>query len=131
MEVCYGKCTACKKFKNTSQKIQLYPARRKYFLNITRQAYSHYEQALREPDLNTLVHLSRFYQVTLDELIAGNIHADQIRESMPIYKYRHSETVDHIHTLYLTDQEVNLIENFRDASENDRQMLLIFLNRKP
>ena len=69
--------------------------------------------------------------VTLDELIAGNIHADQIRESMPIYKYRHSETVDHIHTLYLTDQEVNLIENFRDASENDRQMLLIFLNRKP
>ena len=27
-------------------------------LNITRQAYSHYEQALREPDLNTLVHLS-------------------------------------------------------------------------
>ena len=51
--------------------------------------------------------------------------------NMPIYKYRHSETVDHIHTLYLTDQEVNLIENFRDASENDRQMLLIFLNRKP
>ena len=49
---------------------------------------------------------------------------------MPIYKYRHSETVDHIHTLYLTDQEVNLIENFRDASENDRQMLLIFSEQK-
>ena len=116
--------TLRKKYNYTQQDVST-------FLNITRQAYSHYEQALREPDLNTLVHLSRFYQVTLDELIAGNIHADQIRESMSIYKYRHSETVDHIHTLYLTDQEVNLIENFRDASENDRQMLLIFLNRKP
>ena len=116
--------TLRKKYNYTQQDVST-------FLNITRQAYSHYEQALREPDLNTLVHLSRFYQVTLDELIAGNIDADQIRESMPIYKYRHSETVDHIHTLYLTDQEVNLIENFRDASENDRQMLLIFLNRKP
>lgn len=116
--------TLRKKYNYTQQDVST-------FLNITRQAYSHYEQALREPDLNTLVHLSRFYQVTLDELIAGNIHADQILESMPIYKYRHSETVDHIHTLYLTDQEVNLIENFRDASENDRQMLLIFLNRKP
>lgn len=37
-------------------------------LNITRQAYSHYEQALREPDLNTLVHLSHLYKVSLDEL---------------------------------------------------------------
>ena len=36
-------------------------------LNITRQAYSHYEQALREPDLNTLVHLSHLYKVSLDE----------------------------------------------------------------
>ena len=68
--------TLRKKYNYTQQDVST-------FLNITRQAYSHYEQALREPDLNTLVHLSRFYQVTLDELIAGNIHADQIRESMP------------------------------------------------
>lgn len=37
-------------------------------LNITRQAYSHYEKALREPDLCTLVRFSHFYKVTLDDL---------------------------------------------------------------
>lgn len=31
-------------------------------LNITRQAYSHYEKALREPDLCTLVRFSHFYK---------------------------------------------------------------------
>lgn len=40
-------------------------------LNITRQAYSHYEKALREPDLCTLVRFSHFYKVTLDDLVAG------------------------------------------------------------
>ena len=39
-------------------------------LNITRQAYSHYEQALREPDLNTLVHLSHLYKVWMNSLQA-------------------------------------------------------------
>ena len=47
--------TLRKKYNYTQQDVST-------FLNITRQAYSHYEQALREPDLNTLVHLSRFYQ---------------------------------------------------------------------
>lgn len=41
-------------------------------LNITRQAYSHYEKALREPDLCTLVRFSHFYKVTLDDLVAGS-----------------------------------------------------------
>lgn len=40
--------TLRKKYNYTQQDVST-------FLNITRQAYSHYEQALREPDLNTLV----------------------------------------------------------------------------
>ena len=52
-------------------------------LNITRQAYSHYEQALREPGLCTLIRVSDFYKITLDELVAGVIDADQIQESFP------------------------------------------------
>ena len=87
-------------------------------LNITRQAYPHYEQALREPDLNTLVHLSHLYKVSLDELIAGNIHPDEVRESMPVYKYRLGETSDHKWSICLTEQDLNLLEKFRNASEN-------------
>ena len=79
-------------------------------LNITRQAYSHYEKALREPDLCTLVRFSHFYKVTLDDLVAGIIHVDQINESLPIYNYHLGETEDHKRSIFLTDQELELIE---------------------
>ena len=98
-------------------------------LNITRHAYSHYEQALREPDLNALVHLSHLYKVSLDELIAGNIHPDEVRESMPVYKYRLGETSDHKWSICLTEQDLNLLEKFRNASENTQQVILEFLDK--
>lgn len=66
-------------------------------LNITRQAYSHYEKALREPDLCTLVRFSHFYKVTLDDLVAGIIHVDQINESdlqLPPGRDRRSQAFD-------------------------------------
>ena len=39
------------------------------FLNITPQAYAHYEQGYRTPDINTLKKLAEFYHITLDELV--------------------------------------------------------------
>lgn len=42
-------------------------------LNISRQAYSNYETSNRTPDLDTLLFLSNFYKVTLDELILANL----------------------------------------------------------
>lgn len=90
-------------------------------LNITRQAYSHYEKALREPDLCTLVRFSHFYKVTLDDLVAGIIHVDQINESLPIYNYHLGET---------EDQELELIEKYRNCSANDQQVIRGFLENK-
>lgn len=94
-------------------------------LNITRQAYSHYEKALREPDLCTLV---RFF--TLDDLVAGIIHVDQINESLPIYNYHLGETEDHKRSIFLTDQELELIEKYRNCSANDQQVIRGFLENK-
>lgn len=36
-------------------------------LNISRQAYSNYENHTRTPDLGTLLHISDIFSVTLDE----------------------------------------------------------------
>ena len=36
--------------------------------NMTRQAISNYERGTRTPDLNTLHKLTRYYQITMDEL---------------------------------------------------------------
>lgn len=41
------------------------------YLQITRQAYSNYENGKREPDYETLLKLSEFFDVTVDYLTRG------------------------------------------------------------
>lgn len=99
-------------------------------LNITRQAYSHYEQALREPDLSILIRFSDFYKVTLDDLVAGVIHCDQIQESVPIYNYQLCETTDQKRSICLTETELDLIMKYRNCTENTQKIIQGFLEDK-
>lgn len=39
------------------------------YLGITRQAYSHYERNTREPNLEIIIKLAKFYQIEISELI--------------------------------------------------------------
>ena len=41
-------------------------------LNISREALSHYENGKREPSLNMLVIMSKYFNVSIDYLITGN-----------------------------------------------------------
>ena len=40
-------------------------------LNISREALSHYENGRREPSLDMLVKMSKYYNVSIDYLITG------------------------------------------------------------
>lgn len=40
-------------------------------LNISREALSHYENGRREPSLDMLVRMSRYFNVSIDYLITG------------------------------------------------------------
>ena len=40
-------------------------------LNISREALSHYENGKREPSLAMLVHMSAYFNVSIDYLITG------------------------------------------------------------
>ena len=40
-------------------------------LNISREALSHYENGKREPSLNMLVAMSKYFNVSIDYLITG------------------------------------------------------------
>ena len=73
---------------------------------------------------------SDFYKITLDELVAGVIDADQIQESFPVYQYHLCETEDQKHSICLTDPEIDLIMKYRYSSENDRQIVRGFLKDK-
>ena len=44
-------------------------------LNISRQAYSNYETSKRTPDLDSLLHISRFYRISIDELVLDNLQS--------------------------------------------------------
>ena len=99
-------------------------------LNISRQAYSNYETSKRTPDLDTLLHLAQFYNVSLDDLVLGNLKnmskfPEKISESsIPYFISKEKETGN---SLYLTGQELDLITDFRSLSLENKKILTGFL----
>lgn len=93
-------------------------------LNISRQAYSNYENSKRTPDLDSLIHLSRLYNVTLDQLVSRNIGSSSAEDTLP---YLPAIDLTTKHTLYLTDDETNLIMKYRDLPPDSRKIVVGFL----
>lgn len=90
-------------------------------LNISRQAYSNYETGKRIPDLDILIRIANLYHVTLEQLImqpcsgAGVIN----QNSGPYYVGMEIESAD---TIYLTNEEVELLSHYRNADEDERKL---------
>lgn len=93
-------------------------------LNISRQAYSNYENSKRTPDLDSLIQLSRLYNVALDQLVNRNIGGSSPEEQLP---YLPAIDIQSRHTLYLTDEEVSLIMKYRDLLPDSRKIVIGFL----
>jgi transcriptional regulator with XRE-family HTH domain len=53
------------------------------YLNISRNAYTHYELGISEPDINNLIRLAKLFKVSVDYLI-GNYVDVQIVENNPV-----------------------------------------------
>lgn len=97
-------------------------------LNISRQAYSNYENSKRTPDLDSLLRLSAFYHVTLDQLVNGNLsNSSQIfaEEKVPYYMALDIETGN---TIYLKKDETELITKFRSLSDDNQKIIIGFLD---
>lgn len=80
------------------------------YLQVSRQAYSSYENESREPDLETLKKLSAFFNVSIDELI-GN---DQFNWK----KELKSEN------LFFDNKETELIKAFRSLNPTMQNYIL-------
>ena len=100
-------------------------------LNISRQAYSNYETSNRTPDLDTLLFLSNFYKVTLDELILANLkdnrrYPEKISEDLtPYILTKNAKTGN---TIYLTEEEMDVITRFRALSNENKQIITGYLH---
>lgn len=93
-------------------------------LNISRQAYSNYENSKRIPDIDTLVHISQYYNITLDDLIMQNL-ANRIHEEKGSYRLAQCEQTRD--SLYITDKEIRMIMKSRSLTAADQAVLDSFL----
>ncbi len=91
-------------------------------LNISRQAYSNYETSKRTPDLDSLIRLADIYKVSLDQLVnqtcAGNGIINERKGP-----FTPAMEIDSADTVYLTKEEVALIQKYRMLPPDERQLV--------
>ena len=105
-------------------------------LNISRQAYSNYETSKRTPDLDSLLHISRFYRISIDELVLDNLqstyHTSALKtgeEYIPYVVMAIEKNTGN--SIYLSREELDFIIKYRALSEENKQILAGFLSNKP
>lgn len=105
-------------------------------LNISRQAYSNYETSKRTPDLDSLLHISRFYRISIDELVLDNLqstyHTSALKtgeEYIPYVVMAKEKNTGN--SIYLSREEIDFIIKYRALSEENKQILAGFLSNKP
>ena len=105
-------------------------------LNISRQAYSNYETSKRTPDLDSLLHISRFYRISIDELVLDNLqstyHTSALKtgeEYIPNVVMAKEKNTGN--SIYLSREELDFIIKYRALSEENKQILAGFLSNKP
>lgn len=105
-------------------------------LNISRQAYSNYETSKRTPDLDSLLHISRFYRISIDELVLDNLqstyHTSALKtgeEYIPYVVMAKEKNTGN--SIYLSREELDFIIKYRALSEENKQILAGFLLNKP
>ena len=105
-------------------------------LNISRQAYSNYETSKRTPDLDSLLHISRFYRISIDELVLDNLqstyHTSALKTGEEYIPYVVMEKEKNTgNSIYLSREELDFIIKYRALSEENKQILAGFLSNKP
>lgn len=93
-------------------------------ISISRQAYSNYETGKRDPDLDLLTKLCEVYSITLDQLVRQPFSQDEFRESRASYHICYRRNSEDI--LYLTDEEIQFVLEYRGA-EWERQHLIAYV----
>lgn len=97
-------------------------------MNISRQAYSNYENYKREPDLNFIIQFAQKFNLTLDQLILQNIspYNEIILEQKGPYTVAVQEGSSK--TLHLSEKEVEMILKCRSLPDDDRRLVDKVLN---
>lgn len=108
-------------------------------MNMSRQAYAAYETGERSPSNDTLIWLSRFYHVTVDQLLTENIvpgRPELIREDLNSNYIGHAEGEKNPQILYMSAKEQEMVCLSRDLTPEEFNTVYTLLeilaaNHKP
>lgn len=89
-------------------------------INISRQAYSNYETGKRSPDAEVMDKLCTLYSITLDQLVRQPFSAES---QEPSFSYQVCYRQNSKDTLYLTNEEIRFVMEYRSA-EWERKHLI-------
>ena len=101
------------------------------YLDLTREGYSHYERNVREPNLETLVKLSRLYQINIAELVNEEtilLSSDSRRptaSTVPASAANLTENLNHLLKL-LSGKNISL--DLTNTTKEDLQLFSSYLN---
>lgn len=96
------------------------------YLNISRQAYSNYERANRDPDIGLLIRLCELYNVSMEELIIKPFNQTYIIHESGGYHFAIEEGSPD--SIILMQDEIDLILKYRDSSSDTRAMIHTLLD---
>ena len=93
-------------------------------LGVSRSAYCCYETGRRSPDVDTLIKLAKFYDVTIDKFVENcqvkYVYNDEFLEQQPEARYM----------AQLTKEERDLIINLRISDDDVREDIFEYAHKK-
>ena len=101
------------------------------YLSCSQVCYSNYETGKRTPDLDSLLFLARCYRVSLDALVLKNLpgarrHPEELSVSPVSYILAKNKKTDA--AIYLSREEMEIIQMFRSISPESRRLVVGFLS---
>ena len=92
-------------------------------LNITHQAYSYYETGHRDPNIDMLTKLSALYGFSIEQILPVPCSIKNYFAKDSANTYHTGLIITPGDTIYLTEEEVELLIRLREASDDDRKLI--------
>jgi transcriptional regulator with XRE-family HTH domain len=105
------------------------------YLNMTRQGYAHYEAGLRNPDYQTLIKLSKLYQIDINELINNQttpVEYETLHDN-EAYLYRKGDkkpSQSSSRVIQLSPDEKKLFNLYNKLNNDEKKEILTLLENK-
>ncbi len=108
-------------------------------LNLGRSTYSYYETGRRTPDIETLLMIAEYYQITLDELIttgtkdsplSATAKTDSTESDIQLSRHLKAKHIPIQQVLQLSKADFDFLQSYKQLSEENKSELSYLLNYK-